>query len=464
MRIQIRDAVHNFIDVGQKEGELIGTRAFQRLRGIRQLALANLVYPGALHTRFDHSLGVMHVAGKLAKALQLNSDDTQLIRYAALLHDIGHGPFSHVSENALDRYADRTTLADDQKLDKIHERVTALIIQNDAELGKRLAHTDRENITSLLGIGYGDPILRALVSGPLDADKQDYLLRDSYFCGVQYGVFDIDQLHRSLIVRPDKKGRSGDLMLKPDGIHAAEQYVLAKYYLTANVYRHKVRLITDQMIIRAIVLGIERDGIETLRKLYTFDNTPAFIHNYSCWDDYRCLCTFGLTDEYEGTKCHELFSRLLNRRLFKRVFQERPENFSPSARTILQKLSKMEMQSIKSEVEHDIAQEIYNICGVRMDEDYVIMHVFNIKSVKEMSRNDESGVLMATDPEPVPFEQESTLFASIQNEYKEEFVEIYAPMEWSTRADRDKLCGKLRDPLRAIIEQYGADDRLESKS
>src|SRR5438270_7165758 len=104
MEFRVRDPVHNFIALREKLVELLGTRALQRLRGIRQLALANLVYPGAVHTRFDHTLGVMHVAGQMAANLGLDPDAVELVQYAALLHDIGHGPFSHVSEHALSRY------------------------------------------------------------------------------------------------------------------------------------------------------------------------------------------------------------------------------------------------------------------------------------------------------------------------------------------------------------------------
>ena len=450
MDFKIRDAVHNFITVGQKERELIGTRAFQRLRGIRQLALANLVYPGALHTRFDHSLGVMHVAGQLAEAIKIPKEDAELIRYAALLHDIGHGPFSHVSENALDLYADRSKLKGDQKKEKIHELVTMLLIQTDPEIRDILAKSDRERVVALLGEGYGAPVNRALVSGPLDADKQDYLLRDSYFCGVKYGVFDLHQLHRSLTKA------NGFLMVRDDGIHALEQYMLAKYYLTTNVYRHKVRLITDQMITRAIVLGIERDNIEELRALYTFDNTRRFVENYSQWDDHRFMQTFGASGQYRKTKCQNMLRRLHERRLFKRIYQISVSAFSTAAREFLRKVTKPGNGARRSALERAVAQIIQKKCGVHVDADYVIMHVFNIKSVKEMARNDEAGVLIDTGSVPVSFEQKSSLFASIQGGYDPEFVEIYAPVGWNDREERQRFCNKLKEPLMEVIEQHGA--------
>ena len=148
---------------------MVNSPALQRLRGIRQLAFACLAYPGALHTRFDHTLGVTHVAGMMADELNLTPDERQLVQLAGLLHDIGHGPFSHVSEVSLSRFADGSKLKADQKHHKIHELVTAQIIRTDSTLG--LPTSDREAVIQLLGSGYGRPVLRQVLSGPLDADK-----------------------------------------------------------------------------------------------------------------------------------------------------------------------------------------------------------------------------------------------------------------------------------------------------
>ncbi len=183
--VRLRDPVHNFIALREIEVKLLATPLMQRLRGVRQLAMANLVYPGAVHTRFDHSLGVCHVAGLMAECLNLNPDHTELVRLAALLHDLGHGPFSHVSEYALERYANREAIPPDQKKEKIHELVTARLIQHDPDIAHYLSEDMRGQIVRLLAAGHGPPLLRSIVSGPLDADKQDYLLRDSRFCGVR---------------------------------------------------------------------------------------------------------------------------------------------------------------------------------------------------------------------------------------------------------------------------------------
>ena len=421
MRTQIRDPVHSFVSLGETELELLGTLALQRLRGISQLAMARLVYPGAVHTRFDHTLGVTHVAGMMADALELDRDSIEIVRLAALLHDIGHGPFSHVSEYALERYAQRQTLGDGQTRDKIHELVTALMIRHNPELLEILGQSRCEKVAKLLEAGYGERVLRSIVSGPLDADKQDYLLRDSNFCGVQYGVFDIHQLHRSLMAHGDAHDR--DLMITPDGVHALEQYVLAKYYLTTNVYCHKVRLITDQMILRGIVLGVDKDQIEELHNLYAFDNTEQFTERYAQWDDGRFVHTFGRHDT--DSKCGALLTRLRERKLLKRVFTAKPVDFDPDVREALLPLRAADMDATRVAIEAQIAETLARETSQAMDPDFVIYHAFDVKSVKEMSRNDEASMLVAKRPAPALFEDESNLFASISEGLKEEFVEIY---------------------------------------
>ena len=284
--------------------EIVDSEVFQRLRNLRQLAFAYLVYPSATHTRFEHSLGVCHVAGLLAKKLSFDEDQTRLVRLAALLHDLGHGPFSHVSEEALERYSDHSKLPG--KTHKIHELITTLMIREDTQLARCLASTEREKIISALGVGHGEPVVRSVLSGPLDADKQDYLLRDSYFCGVQYGIFDLARLHEILSKVTEPGTGDHILVVEPDGVHTLEQFVLAKYYITTQVVRHRIRLITDQMLIRAIILGIDADNIAELRALYSFDGTYDFIRSYSAWGDTRLLQTFA-DERFGGKLSHFLF-------------------------------------------------------------------------------------------------------------------------------------------------------------
>lgn len=449
---RVRDPVHNFLQLREEEAELLGTRLFQRLRGIRQLALASLVYPGALHTRFDHSLGVCHVAGMMAEQLGLSQDDVELVRQAALLHDLGHGPFSHVSENMLKRYAHPVTIPEGQKKEKIHELITAHLIANNGQIVDILGKHSCERIAKLLSAGHGQPVLRSIVSGPLDADKQDYLLRDSLFCGVQYGVFDIHQFHRSLTLfgAEDEK----ELMIIPDGVHAVEQYVLAKYYLTTNVYRHRVRLITDQMIVRSIVLGIEEDGLTDLERVYAFDNSAPFMEHYSEWDDARLLHAFDSKAQPQSL-CGELLHRLQVRHLHKQVYSKRieePTFRDPLVRERLASLGKKENDALRNELEAEITAILdKNGCG-KIEPRFVIVHGFDIDSVRTSSRNDEASIMVVRTGGPRPFEQDSSLFASINEGYAEAYVEVYAPVSWDSRAERQKLKAALDRPITECVE------------
>lgn len=447
--MRVRDPVHNFVSLRADEVKLVGTPIFQRLRGIRQLAMANLVYPGALHTRFDHSLGVCHVAGMLAAQLGLSEDEVELVRLAALLHDLGHGPFSHVSEHTLDWYADQANLGENQKTEKIHERITAHLIEYDPGIQRVLAQDKREKITKLLDDGYGQPALRAIVSGPLDADKQDYLLRDSHFCGVAYGLFDIHQFHRSLVLEGPQDEK--ELMIDPDGVHAVEQYVLAKYYLTTNVYRHRVRLITDQMIIRAIRLGIDVDQVEDLKRIYAFDASALFFENYTKWDDARFLAKFGSADS-AGALCRDLLQRLSQRRLLKRVFSCPLQEFtSAENRTLLTNIGDLDNDAKRTELESQIAEVLTRLDNQTVQSRFVIIHAYTIRSVRVSSRNDGAGMMVARGSTPRPFEQESALFASIDEGYNEGYVEVYAPIVWESETEKRRIRRELDNPIRDIL-------------
>lgn len=456
--MRIRDPIHNFVILPDECEHLVNSSALQRLRGIRQLALASLVYPGALHTRFDHTLGVAHFAGLMADAVKLNSTEKSLVQLAALLHDVGHGPFSHVSEASLARFADRGKLAPGQKGDKIHELVTTKIIQSDSGINQLVAKDDRDAVVKLLGDGYGRPLLKQLISGPLDADKQDYLLRDSKFCGVEYGIFDPQQLQRSLLA-VGEPGRE-ELMIDPDGIHAVEQFVLAKYYMTANVYRHRVRVITDQMIVRAIRLGIEVDGVVELGHIYRFDNSEAFVRNYQQWDDARFMETFCPRQaQPPGKLSGELLQRLRSRRLLKQVYSDRIEECDARVRESLAEIPRPASDAQRDKIESAVAAFLSREIGTEVAERFVIAHAFGIKSVRESSRNDEAEMLVKRGDTPRYFTDESKLFGSINAAYADSFVEIYAPIEWQPRESRDATRERWRLPIREIITKHCLEHR-----
>lgn len=448
-RTQIRDPVHNFIELTEEEVRLIETPLLQRLRRIRQLAMASLVYPGAVHTRFEHTLGVCHVAGLMAKQLDLPDDERRLVRLAALLHDVGHGPFSHVSENVLLRFASAESIPADHKKEKIHELITERLICKDKDIARIVGADMASRIARLLRMGHGPSVLRSIVSGPLDADKQDYLLRDSQYCGVRYGIFDAHQLHRSMV----KVGPEDDqeLMIDPDGVHALEQFVLAKYFLTTNVYRHRVRLVSDQMIVRALMLGVEVDEIKALQRLFSFDGSDEYLGRFIEYDDSRLMIEFGGARNSHAL-CGRLLSALEQRNLHKRIFSSRIEDFSdPAVKKSLQDVSTPDQAPLRASLETAVAELVGRQTSADVDPRLVIVHGFDIKSVRTSSRNDEASIMINRTP-PKPFEEDSTLFASINEGYADGFVEVYAPVSWDTAAERRRLLRELEQPIREAIE------------
>ncbi len=326
---EIRDPVHGFVHPTETERKVIDSAVFQRLRRIRQLAMAHLVYPGALHTRFDHSIGVMHVAGKIARHLNFKKEREQVVRLAALLHDLGHGPFSHVSEPLLAHF---TGLP---KTEELHEAVTVAILTHDAEIRQVLGHYLDPVVRLIRGPGKGErsSVDRDIISGPLDADKLDYLLRDSYFAGVKYGVYDIDRLINSFI---NLEGEQ--LGLEYENRNAVEQFLVAKHFLNMQVYRHKVRLVADAMTVKGAKVAAG-EGLLELGQLYNFDDSPAFVRRYLNFDDEALM---RLLLESETVIGRDYFERLRSRRLFK----------------VLGRKDISEIEDFY--VKHDVAQELLN--------------------------------------------------------------------------------------------------------
>lgn len=447
--IQIRDPIHTFISLDAEQAKIVDAPIFQRLRNIKQLALASLVYPGALHTRFEHSLGVFHVACEMLRRLGLEDDtDARAVRLAALLHDLGHGPFSHVSEQSLNMFADRNSLPADQKNEKIHELITANLIRRDKTIIKVVGEDIVETVVRLLNNWDGDPVMQAIISGPLDADKLDYLLRDSYFCGVAYGRFDSAQLLRSF--RCDNR----QLLLERSGMTAFEQYALAKYYITQNVYRHKGRLITDEMITRAIALGIRVDKIPAMEKLYRFDGSESFYENYVQWQDARFLTEFSVKKAREG-KCKQILVRLMERRLFKRVYSVDLDKFPTEIKAELSRYTETpENLKMRMRIERGVADVLSSTFGMgKVDPDWVIFKCVRSKPIRDLALN--GGAVLINDGEkPVPIEECSRFLRAvgIDGAGGGVDVEVYAPVEWKNHARRDGVCERLEKQVSDAIE------------
>lgn len=446
---EMRDPIHGFIKLSEKEKKLIDTQVFQRLRRIRQLALTSLVYPGAVHTRFDHSIGVMHIAGRICQRLQelnperVSDTDVDRVRLAALLHDVGHGPFSHVSEHLLKKYAP-TDADTGQVLEKIHEKITVDIIQTDPKISEILD----KDLDFVVEIIEGSKKIRDwhrdIVSSELDADKMDYLLRDSYFAGVKYGQYDLEKLIESCLI-VDR--RETPLAISSKGIYALEQLLLARYHMTQQVYWHRVSLISNEMIIRGITLAIDGRNRQ-MTKLYKYPKRNRrdsnenydkkkkdFLQNYLDYHDEKVI---ELLRNCNQEKAHEIFNRLYNRELFKMLTEIRFKDERDGM--VHEGLREIAADPIrKGECEQEIAEHL----GI--DADYVIIKKPPIRDLNYVSQTE------APNPEAIMIFDEKQQVLEFLTEYSGELffvrpatkassletVQVYAPINVSEKQERE---------------------------
>lgn len=328
--IEVRCPIYGFIQLDPWEREIIEQPAFQRLRRIRQLAWTDYVYPGAMHSRFEHSLGVMHMATMLYDAIadrcweQLKSEFgfdvtgrhryRKLVRFAALLHDIGHGPFSHAVEE----------LAPDNEQEKPvrryrHEEYSAAIIRRcfRALIEQHKSNSNykfvADEVAELIeGRAKAGPaaFCQELISGQLDADRMDYLLRDSHHAGVEYGRYDWRRIVGTVALVPDPETGTPRLGIADDGRHAVEGLIIARYMMFNQVYFHKTRVILDHHLHHAV---------EALLPGGRFPKpVDAEIDDFLGWDDWRVL---GLLAAGNGGD----HGRRLATRNFFRMVWETPE-------------------------------------------------------------------------------------------------------------------------------------------
>jgi len=267
----IRDPLWNNIRLDPLAFELIDTPAFQRLRYVRQLGLAFLVYPGATHSRFEHALGTYHLARRTLSLFEehpdfgsLGRDECQLIRAAALLHDIGHYPFSHALEEigALN-----------------HEEVARpLICEGEVAeaLRRELGRDAPERIVSLIRGESASP-LQGLISGSIDLDKLDYLRRDAFMCGVSYGEIDVDRLINALTLVRDPANDRLAVGMVEKGLSALESLLFAKYQMYRNVYWHHAVRSATAMYKRLVADALDTGALDA-RALAAFTD-EGILHN-----------------------------------------------------------------------------------------------------------------------------------------------------------------------------------------
>lgn len=313
----VRDPIHGDISVTGCLLELLSTPEVQRLHSIKQLGFAHLVFPGAHHTRFEHSLGACAIATRVADILGLPNEEKDLLACAALLHDVGHGPFSHTLESILlERFGvdhvDLTeklilgtyTIFDDTEKSFIHA----------ATMHQILRHYDA-NTKEIVRIIKGEPskksYLSQLLNSTIDVDQLDYLMRDAYYTGVSYGLIDTQRLLQTMMIH------RGHLVMMRKGVSVVENILMARALMYSSVYFHKTVRIAELMLLKAL------EEIPDAEPFEFFRMTDAEIMTR--------LRTMGLYQQ-------EIVTRLKYRDLFKQAYTASFQDLETGDRKILTKL------------------------------------------------------------------------------------------------------------------------------
>ncbi len=333
---RVRDPVHGLIVFGGRDDRgneidriawrLLDTREFQRLRRIRQLGFADLVYPGATHTRFAHSIGVYHVARRLIAVIarhrgsEHDGDRARVALLAALLHDVGHGPFSHVFESAAKAVMKQT---------RRHEEWSAEIVQGDTEVNRVLRDVDEQlpdQVATLLKEEEAKDIYSAVVSSQFDADRIDYIQRDRMMSGVQFGHVDSEWLLDCLQVGSISVGASDYvtvpcMYLGAKGLAIAEEYLEARFRLYRTVYVHKTTRSAEKMLealLRSAASSLRGSCLAQREPVlrYLTAEGPA-LDAYLRLDDAAIWAAFAEYAACPQPRVAELAARLRDRNLYK---------------------------------------------------------------------------------------------------------------------------------------------------
>ncbi len=314
------DPVYGFVSIPHELlFDLIEHPWFQRLRRIKQVSLTHYVYPGALHTRFHHALGALHLMGQAIDVLRskgtvISEEEALAVCIAILLHDIGHGPFSHTLEHTL--------------INISHEELSLCFME---ELNREFSGA-LDLAIRIFNNEYHRSFLHQLISGQLDMDRMDYLNRDSYFTGVSEGVIGFDRIIKMLAVKDD------ELVVEEKGIYSIEKFLIARRLMYWQVYLHKTVLAAEQMLVKTLLrakeLAMAGHPLDVTRSLAWFlyrDLTPEdfrsngeALSHFSRLDDYDIFVALKNFSEQEDHLLRFLAESTLHRRLFRIELQNDP--------------------------------------------------------------------------------------------------------------------------------------------
>ncbi len=386
-----RDPVHNIvrIETGTDDGRLlaalIDTREFQRLRRIRQLGLAYFAYQGAEHSRFTHSLGALHLATRMLERLrtkyEVSDEDNTAVRAAALLHDVGHGPFSHVIESILGFH---------------HEQFSIdAITSSDTEIGQVLNSYSASIAVDVAAIIRGDFRRRALaqlVSSQLDVDRMDYLLRDSLLTGAKYGIYDLEWIIRSVEINE----KDDHLYVSAPGIYAVEDYLQARYYMFRQVYFHRTlrsaEAVLKSLLRRAILLNASGGDVwhradSPFAKVLR--NESLSLSEHLSLDDSDFVFYIKEWRKSNDGILADLASRFLDRRLFKAFDLDMPseqrDSFIEEVRTIVRKRGFDPTYYVVEDAMDDANNYFYTRDKSKQKDLIYVEHGFARPEIKEIS-------------------------------------------------------------------------------
>ena len=314
----LKDPVHSYIHINYEVvWNCLDSKEFQRLRRIRQLGGDFQVYPTAEHSRFSHSLGVYEIVRRMVTeikslSVELSEYDKICVMLAGLLHDVGHGPFSHAFEHVTKHS---------------HEDYTAKIILGETELNQVLTEVSPrlpEDIVSIIEHNHPNDILNQIISGQLDADRMDYLLRDSYFSATSYGQFDLERILRTMRVRKIDENKKA-LVVKYTGIHSVEDYIMARYQMYWQVYYHPVARSYEAVFIQLFnrlkdIFKDNKEYFSDMKVLIPFlEENVVSVEEYFKLDENSLLYCCSLIQDKDDEIAADLARRLQNRRLFEYV-------------------------------------------------------------------------------------------------------------------------------------------------
>ena len=358
-----RDPIHNYVHVEhQIILDLINSKEFQRLRRIKQLGTTSFTFHAAEHSRFGHSLGVYELARRICNYFKRNfsietyqkngwDDRERLVTLcAALLHDVGHGPYSHTFEGIFDTN---------------HEAITISIITSETTeinaILKKVSPDFPEKVASVISKEYPNPQVVQLISSQIDADRMDYLLRDAYYTGTEYGTFDLTRILR--VIRPYENG----IAFQANGMHAVEDYIVSRYQMYMQIYFHPVsrgmEVILDHLLKRGKILYIEDpEFFESHSPLMIpFLKNDYTLQDYLKLDDGVLNTAFLSWMDHPDTTLSDLAKRFLHRHPFKSVtFNQKTEHQLPKLKELIESVGYDAINYTAINSSYDLPYDFYH--------------------------------------------------------------------------------------------------------